>query len=499
MFRTLYAKLALALFLLLAAVGLLYAFISATAFRETQEAVIQRVNEELARDLVFERNLVEEGRVNEEALQQTFDLYMTINPGIEIYLLDAAGNILSYSADPAKIRRERVSLEPVRHFLRDAAEYPILGDDPRSSGERKVFSVTPLPSSENIEGYLYVVLRGEAYEAAQRMTRTDTFFWLSAWAVAISLGFGLVFGLVIFRLMTRRLEYLSGLVERFEVPGGDQSLPYRPVSIQQPDELDRLGMKFDRMARRIADQVEQLREQDAQRRQLVANVSHDLRTPLTSMRGYLESLKTKGDTLSDSQREEFLRIALDQGERLSRLIDELFELAALDAREEEPQPEPFASAELIHDVARKHHPAADARGVGIEVDVDISRLPAFVVADLAMTERVLDNLIDNALAHTPRGGHVELRASADDKHLQITVADNGPGIPADEKPHLFEPFARGNEREARGHAGIGLAIARRIMELQSGSIEVRDRDPRGAEFVVTLPLVQLKNGHVIES
>ncbi len=359
--------------------------------------------------------------------------------------------------------------------------------------------MTPLPSPDNAEGYLYVVLRGEAYEAAQRMVSDGDLFRLSAWAVGISLTFGLVFGLIIFRLMTRRLEYLSGLVERFDVPDGEQALPYEPKSIQQPDEIDRLGLKFDRMARRIAQQVEQLREQDAQRRQLVANVSHDLRTPLTSMRGYLESLKIKGDTLSDAQRGEFLRIALDQGERLSRLIDELFELAALDAREKEPQPEPFAPAELLYDVARKHHPAANVHDIGIEVDVDISRLPAFVVGDLAMTERVLDNLIDNAVAHSPHGGQIQLRASADDTHLQITVADNGPGIPAGEKAHLFEPFSRGNGREAKGHAGIGLAIARRIMELQGGRIVVRDGEPHGAEFVVLLPLTPPEGRDVIES
>jgi len=494
---TLYAKLAMGLFALLAGVGLLYTFISTAAFRESQDAVIQKVNDNLARDLISQRNLVEAGRLNQQALKDTFELYMTINPGIEIYLLDAAGNILSYSADPAKIRRERVSLEPLRRFLGDESAYPILGDDPRSRDERKIFSVAPVPSADDINGYLYVVLRGEVYEAAQRMTRDSYLFGLSAWAVAVSLAFGLVFGLVIFRLMTRRLEYLSGLVDRFELRGGERALPYQPSSSDHPDEIDRLGLKFERMAHRIAHQVEQLREQDAQRRRLVANVSHDLRTPLTSMRGYLESLKMKSEELSDAQRTEFLQIALDQGERLSRLIDELFELAALDAREKEPQPEPFAPAELIHDVARKHQPAADAKD--IDIDVEVSRLPAFVVGDLAMTERVLDNLIDNALAHAPRGGQVELCASAHDEGLLIVVADDGPGIPEVEKAHLFEPFSRGNEREAKGHAGLGLAIAQRIMDLQGGRIEVRDREPRGARFLVLLPLAPPVHGPVTES
>lgn len=497
MFRTLYAKLSLGLFALLVAVGVLYAFISTAAFRQDQDAVNQQLNRDLARDLIFDRNLVEEGQLNEDALEDTFELYMTINPGIEIYLLDAGGKILSYSADPQKIERDRVSLEPIRSFLDGEPSYPVPGDDPRNENQQKVFSVAPLPSADDIQGYLYVVLRGEEYEAALRMTREERLFELSAWAVAVSLAFGLVTGLVIFRLTTRRLEHLSGLVERFEVRGGNEALPYQPVSRNRPDEIDRLGLTFDRMAARIAQQIDQLREQDAMRRRLVAHVSHDLRTPLTSMRGYLESLKIKAHALTDDQRTEFLQIALDQSERLSRLIDELFELAALDAREKESHREAFAPAELIHDVARKHQPSADAKA--ITIDVDIPRDVAFAVGDVAMTERVLDNLIDNAIAHTPRGARIELRVSAGPEGLKIAVADDGPGIPDEDKAHLFEPFSRGNESETHGHAGLGLAIARRIMDLQGGRLEVHDGDGGGTEFIVTLPAYASASGDVTES
>ena len=120
-------------------------------------------------------------------------------------------------------------------------------------------------------------------------------------------------------------------------------------------------------------------------------------------------------------------------------------------------------------------------------------------ADLAMTERVLDNLIDNAVAHVPDGGTIELGAAADDERLKITVADNGPGIPDTNKADLFEPFTRGNTGEARGHAGLGLAIARRLMDLQGGGLTVHDREPAGVEFVVTLPLDRHARGDVMKS
>ena len=491
--RTLYARLALGLFVLLVTVGLLYTFISAVAIRHYQETLSQTLNRDLARDLVFDRNLVDEGRLNQAALKETFELYMTINPGIEIYLLDRDGTILSYSADPGKVVRKRVSLAPVQRFLDDAAAYPVLGDDPRSHDRQKVFSAAPLPSAERPEGYLYVVLRGEEYDAAERMARGRHFFAMSAWAVTVSLAFGLIAGLVVFRLLTRRLEHLSRRVECFEAQTGgvafDPTVEHAlPAARGNADEIERLGMAFDRMAARIARQLEQLHEQDALRRRLVAQVSHDLRTPLASLQGYLESLKLKGSSLSEAQRAEFLAIALDQGQRLGRLVDELFELAALEARERQPRPEPFAPAELVHDVARKHEPAAAVKKITLTVTAE-PELP-FALADLGMTERVLDNLIDNAVAYAPRHGHVEVSVRADRDVLRIHVTDNGPGMAPDDLPHLFEPFYRGKTGTPAGHAGLGLAIARRIMQLQNGAIVARNRSSGGAEFILRLPLAR---------
>ncbi len=166
MVKTLYTRLAVGLFLLLLAVGLLYTFISLYSLREYNASVNQELHRDLAKNLVADRNLVSEGQLDRSALKELFALYMTINPSIEIYLLDLDGTILSYSADPAKIKRKQVSLDPIQRLMDDMSRYPVLGDDPRSHDRQKVFSVTPVPSADNPEGYLYVVLRGEEYDAA---------------------------------------------------------------------------------------------------------------------------------------------------------------------------------------------------------------------------------------------------------------------------------------------------------------------------------------------
>ena len=479
-FRTLYARLAIGLFLLLLVVGGLFTFLSLASVREYSAAVSQQLNRDLARNLVSDRNLVTDGELNRDALKQLFELYMAINPSIEIYLLDTEGNILSYSADPKKIKRNRVSLEPIKTLIENPDTYPLPGDDPRSHDQRKVFSVTRVPSAENPTGYLYVVLRGEEYDLAESMVHSNRLIHLGAGALGVSLFVGLLAGLVFFRLLTRRLSRLTERVESFERGMSPESTA---TVAGKGDDIDYLADRFDQMAERIVAQLDLLKHKDAQRRQLVAQVSHDLRTPLASIQGYIEALRLKQGTLGADEQARFLDVALAESHRLGHLVEELFELAALDAREKQPRAEPFVVAELLHDVAQKHRPEAEGAGVALSI---VSVAPVQVLADIAMTERVLDNLISNAISHSPADTAITLSVGERDGGAEIIVADAGPGIDDEDLEHVFEPFYQAAGASRTGHAGLGLAIAQRMVSLQQGKLSVRNDN--GAIFTVWLPL-----------
>ena len=221
------------------------------------------------------------------------------------------------------------------------------------------------------------------------------------------------------------------------------------------------------------------------RRDLIANVSHDLRTPLVSLRGYLEVLTTKGDTLPADQRRQYLGVALRQSEHLATLIDELFELAKLDFKGMTLVCEPFPFGELAADVVQKFALAAQGRQVNLSVDAP-ARLP-FVDADVSLMERVLENLIGNALKHTPAGGQVSVRLRADGEGLLTQVADTGSGITSAELPFIFDRFYRGTNG-AVGGTGLGLAITKRILELHGTEIVAESDESKGTCFTFRLPL-----------
>jgi len=490
--RTLFGRLVVFLLLLFAVIGSSYVVLTVFTTRRYIQEVNQQMNRGLAEHLVAEKVLMEDGRINEAALDDVFHMLMVINPNIELYLLGTEGEVLAFSAPPGTVERERVSLGPVRRFLAGASVLPILGDDPRDRARQKVFSVAPLerssPDTGAVEGYLYVVLASEEYDSAAGMLRDSYILRLSLGIAASGLLFALVGGLGGFAFLTRRLRALSASIEDFR----RRRLKGRPLAAEGPgpgggDEIDALAASFKEMAKRIDEQIQELESKDALRRDLVANVSHDLRTPLAALHGYLETLVLKEDTLTPADRARYLEAALRHSQRLGRLIDDLFELAKMDAGEMHPRAEAFSMGELAQDVVQEFRLRAAERGVRLEI-CPAADLP-FVEADIGMMERVLENLIENALRHTPESGRVSVRLTPDGRLLHVEVEDTGCGIAPDDLPRIFDRFYRvASSGTDTAGSGLGLAISKGILDLHACPIEARSTPGEGTTFTFGLPV-----------
>jgi two-component system OmpR family sensor kinase len=492
--RTLYGKLTVFLLALFGVIGAAYVLLTVFTTKRHIQEVNQQLNRGLAQHLVSEKILVQDGRINEAALEDVFHMLMVINPNIELYLLGPEGRILAFSAPPDAVERDRVSLDPIRRYLSASSVLPILGDDPRDHTRQKIFSVAPLASAaegSRARGYLYIVLASEEYDSAAQMLSQSYVLRLSLGIAAGGLLFALLGGLAGFRVLTRRLRALSASMNDFRLKHrgeGEDANERRGREVG--DEIDELARSFEEMARRIDGQVQELEQKDALRRELVANVSHDLRTPLAALHGYLETLSLKESTLTLEGRREYVDAALRHSERLSQLIDELFELAKLDAGEARPHREAFSMAELVQDVAQEFQLRAAEHGIRLEAHL-AANLP-FVDADIGMVERVLENLLENALRHTPSRGLVTVRAVPEGSLLHIEVEDTGSGISPADLPRIFDRFYRasGDGLGVSG-SGLGLAISKRILELHGCPIEARSAPGRGTTFAFGLPVVAL--------
>lgn len=498
--KSLFAKLSIALFLVVTLLGSGFFLIERYSTQNYYEEITQRLNASIAMYVTGERQLMEDFVVNHEALSLLAQQAMVINPTVEVFLLDIDGNILAHALPPETVVRNQVDLTPVKALIGGDVEMPLRGTDPRDLNREKIFSAFPVMHNDVLQGYLYTILGGAKYDELANSIRGSYVQRLSIGALlAIVLGAFLV-GLLVFWLFTRRLSQLTIRVKAFTDSGfGEntrdstihQTLPglgAQPVpASDSADEIGQLEFAFGAMANKLYEQFENLKKTDRLRRELVSNVSHDLRTPLASMHGYVETLLIKNDELSADKRREYLEIARKHSKRLGELIGDLFELSKLDSDSIHPSVEAFSLAELMHDIVHEYELDAHKRNVTLAIKAPSD--PTMVYADIGLMQRVLENLIRNSLKFTPAGGNISIHLDKKPDAIAVAIEDTGCGIPEEDLEHVFDRFyrAENTSQTSTNNSGLGLAIVRKILDLHGSRITVSSQVNQGTRFEFDLP------------
>ena len=493
--RTLFAKLSVALLGIVILTGSAFFLVERYSTQNYYEEITQRLNSSIAMYVTGERQLIENDVVNDEALSLLAQQAMVINPTVEIYLLDKQGKILGHALPPESVRTDQVDLGPVQTLMGGDAQMPLRGTDPRNLEREKVFSAHPVMHGDQLQGYLYAVLGGQKYDELADSIRGSYVQQLSLGALLAIVIAAFLVGLLVFGLMTRRLSRLTDDVRSFTDSGfdldkvdldGTSTLEILETTASD-DEIAQLQHAFGRMANKIREQFENLKETDRLRRELVTNVSHDLRTPLASMHGYVETLLLKNDTLNAEERLHYLEITRKHTKRLGQLIGDLFDLSRLEAHSINPDLEHFSLAELLQDVAQEFELEAQQK----DIDIKMPGGPgdSMVYADIGLLQRVLENLIRNALKFTPRGGEISIKLERKAGSVAVAVADTGCGIAENDLERVFDRFYRidQGEENTTGSTGLGLAIVRKILDLHGSRITVSSVLNEGTCFEFDLP------------
>ena len=472
--------------LILASIG--YATATLYATNRHYYETTQRVHASLARDLIEEKFVDKSpidslGNVNKELFGEIMHDMMAVNRAIEVYLLDGEGNV-QYSVvldhEAGKPEPEKVSLVPVRQFIASGGSEFILGDDPRNPGEKKIFSAASYERAGKF-GYIYIILAGEDFMST-RANLLNSYGWkLGLGILGITLLFAAILAVLSVWYLTRSLREITYAARRFEQ--GD--LEYRIENAGDKD-LSGVAKTYNKMAETILRDIEKIKSLENHRRELIANISHDLRTPLAIIQGYIETLQIKGDTLPVEEREAYLETINRGCERLSKLIAQLFEYSKLEANQIEPQKEPFLIADLANDIHRNYQVLAERKGIDLKLEMEPG-VP-LVFADISLVERALQNLMDNALKFTPEGGSVVVSILPKQDVVEIAVRDTGPGIQKEHQALIFERYRQTKTGLQKEGSGLGLAIVRKILELHNSSIQVMSQPNEGTIFRFSLPV-----------
>lgn len=318
--------------------------------------------------------------------------------------------------------------------------------------------------------------------SAQMMFASEHDLLLAIVLLVFASGMAMVLGYFLSSTITERIHQLKGAAEK--LAQGD--LKTR-VAVNGRDEVAALAITFNQMAEQLQDADKKQRELESLRRDLIAWVSHDLQTPLTSMRAILEAL-SDGLVEDPETVKRYLHTAQRDVRSLSSLIDDLFQMAQLDAGGFPLQRASASLSDLISDTLESFTELAKQQEITLEGNVDSDVDPIHM--DTQAIGRVLNNLIGNALRHTPAQGRVSVWVRRTGKNVEVTVSDTGEGIRSKDMPHVFERFYRGDASRSRHRgagAGLGLAIARGIVQAHGGDIKVESEIGKGTQFTFHLP------------
>jgi two-component system OmpR family sensor kinase len=485
LFRTLTGKLIIALMALIAALGCFYIVLTLIATKAHLEVVDQSLNHDVAEHVLDARLKAAIFDADADIKGDVFAPLMAVNPNAEIYLLDSGGTIVSHAAPSGKVKLRAVAIEPIKAFLGKSRELPIYGDDPRNPGKLKVFSAAEVRREGKTAGYVYVVLGGEAYGSAVGMFRESYVLRLSSGLLLGGIMIAVLLGAFSFYRLTGPLRQLMRTVVSFD-PRNPTSAELGLTRISQADdEIGQLARSFGEMAARIAEQMRMLRNADEARREFMVHISHDLKTPIATTKGYLETLQMKWQTMQALQRDGYLSSALQSNERISAMVAGIFELSKLEWPEAPLQFEAFSVTELVQDICQTLQFEAGKTNVTLQADWDDPNV--FLTGDIALIERALVNIIENAIKFSDPHGAVGIKIETRRRDVMISVTNRGRTIDKDELQKIFMPFYRGRHAgpETEG-TGLGLTIAKRVAELHGGSIAVSSDPEHGTRFTIAL-------------
>lgn len=491
-------RLVLAMTVLLLAFGLLVGLLAHVTASEREQESLQRLSHGLARHIVEhwpqEITQLDPREADQAARDALLSMLMVVNPGIQVYVLDADGRVNAYLGEPGMVRQQQIDLGAIRAFL-SGARLPLRGTDPMGSGIARVFSAAMFPrraGDDRPPGYLYVVLDGQTRDQVAGQAS----LW-PVWRSAALAGLGALLlvallGLFVFRRMTLPLRELGGEIRAWQLHPAAPGLAAPSKSRsggRHGDEVRAISEAFNDMRQRIRMQNTREHQQTHTHQEMMAGVAHDLRTPLTALHGHLEAL-ANDQPVESGLRERVLQAALAQSNKVRRLSQQLFELATLQSSDQVLHREVFRLDELVGDAVQKFELCQSPPAVLLAGDP-----PGCLEfdGDLHLIERALTNLIDNAVRHAPGCAPVRVSLRREGSYAQILVQDSGPGLPDELAQRLTtgmsmrDPPAR---RTRGGIGGLGLAIAQRVAVMHGGSLRPLPSGQGGTTLCLALPLWQ---------
>ncbi len=477
MFNKLFLRIALSFLVVIAILAIAISYISIGTIDSYYTEANQKLHSSLAQYTVDHTTTFKEnGDLDSSSITAIMESMMIINPDVEVYLIKDNGKIITHVAPYKEVVRESVDLAPVKEFIETKGEICIKGDDPRNSTGSKIFSAAPVLNAEGETiAYYYIILASEERASIFSSLWSTYAVKSGAFLFLICLLGAIFFALALIYLVTRNLNPVLESMKDF------QEGKYEKRITEETGVFSTLSKTYNTMATRIQESIEKIKSVDNFRKELIANVSHDLRTPLSVVQGYAETLLIKKDDLNNKDKTKYLNNIHENTIRMGGLINQLFELSKLEGNQIELQREAFSLPELVGDTLDRFQILLDEKNIKVNINSKGGNTLAY--GDIALVERVIQNLLDNAVKFSKEDSNIDINIESEGENVLFSIADQGKGIEESKLDRIFDRYitedAEGSKIKG---TGLGLAIAKKIMELHGSSIKVRSKLDVGTTF-----------------
>jgi len=410
---------------------------------------------------------------------------MVISPSAEVYFLDTAGKVIAYHANEEEIKLKNISLDNIKKYIAGQGQEYIKAPDPRDPSDPKIFSAAEVFGKQRKLGYIYVILGSKQYESVMDLLLSSHTSNLAIRSFIVIILLSIIISAVYLNRIKKSFNRMIGVLEKFEQ--GDYNARFK---VKDHDELTPVKHAFNKMANLLSSTINSLTKSEKERKDFIANISHDLRTPLSIARGYTETLliKNEGEEISGQQRQEYVNLILNKILQVETMVKQLFEISKMEAVEFEPHKEPFVISEIAQETVNTFQLIAEEKKITLECTQCVYHV--WVNADIGLMERVIQNLIDNAVKSTPEEGSIQVSIVVDNKDLIFQIENTGNLLPEDLLQWINDYRDEGNLLNNRpAKLGLGLLIVQKILHMHGSSLKAYTQNNASNVFSFRLPIV----------
>lgn len=476
-----FRRISILVFTLITGLCLLFMAITYLSTTHFHQASTQLLNKDVAAHIAKFTSPFENNGINKKKADSVFYDAMVISPSAEVYFLDTTGKVIAFHAPENDIKLWKLPLTNIKELIASKGEEYITGPDPKEPFNPKIFSAAEVENNNAQKiGYIYVILGSNKNVSTLLYTNYLGNLLIKAFCVILALS--IIFSFFYLNRIQRSFNRMLGVLDKFQ--NGDFEARFQ---IKEQDELAPITQAFNKMADLLVYNINRLKKSEKERKDFIANISHDLRTPLSVARGYTETLliKKKTQDASPGESEEYVQLILRKVCQVEHMVKQLFELSKMESAEFIPQKEPFVFSEILQEAI--HASAQTASEKNIVIDCGHCCNASWIYADIGMMERVVQNLLVNAIKYTPENGLIQIALEKENEGLIFQIKNTGQPLDVGLLKWFNAPDETDGTANRPSGSGFGLVIVKKILHLHQYFFKAYASPAEGNSFIIRMP------------